>query len=157
VLLVNLTIRQSCDHQSYAPASSTATCVVRVERARKLFRSRTRSVRYCSIFPSTWPTMYFRARFPENHIFIIAYEIDEDDVPTWTSSAYDRINSAHLETHSSISSRIVACLDSGMMFLKASASSANSKTSRMASSSVLMFRSRSTCFSNVWWQNGKKK
>jgi hypothetical protein len=146
-------IRQSCDHQSYAPASSTATSVVTATRARKLFRSRTRSARYCSIFPSTWPTIYFRALFPENHIFIIANEIDKGDIPTWTSSAYDRINSAHLETHSSISSRIDACLDSGMMFLKASASSANSKPSRMASSSASMLRSRSTCCSNVWWQN----
>jgi hypothetical protein len=151
VLLVKSTIRRSCNRQSYAPASSTVISVVTVARARKLFRNWTRSVRYCSISSSTWPTIYFRARFPENHIFIIAIEIDEDNVPTWTSSAYDRINSAHLETHSNISSRIVVCLDSGMMFLKTSASSPNLKTSRMASSSVSILRSRSTCFSNFWW------
>jgi hypothetical protein len=79
VLLVILTIRESCDYQNYPPASSTATSVVTAARERKIFRNRTRSARYCSIFPSTWPTIYFRA----------ISERDKDDVPTCTSSPYD--------------------------------------------------------------------
>jgi hypothetical protein len=83
---------------------------------------------------------------------IITNKRGKHNTPARTSSAYDRINLAHSERHSSISSRTFACLDSGLMFLKVSASSANSNASRIATSSVSTLLSRSICFSKAWWR-----
>jgi hypothetical protein len=134
-------IQRSWDCHKYAPASITVTSAMTIARARKLSRSRTRFERCCSIFSSTGPTTFFKTRFP-NHMFIMTNKRDQDDVPTLTSSAYDVINSAHSVTHLSISSRIFACLDSGLMSRNGLASSANSNASTIASSSVWTLSSR---------------
>jgi hypothetical protein len=136
---------------------STVISVVTAARARKSSRNRTRSVRYRSTSPSIWPLIFFKVRLPENHMFIVTNERGQDDVPTCTSFAYDSINSPHLETHYSMSPRIFACIDSGLMFPKASASFANSNASRIASSSVRTLSSRSTCRTKAWRRDGKKK
>jgi hypothetical protein len=108
----------------------TATCV---GKFRRNSRSRSTVSRRCLTF--------FKARSPENHMLIMNSERHQDDVPTCVN-AYALIRLAHSETHCSISSRIVACVDAGWMFLKTSASFANSKVSSITLNDV---RTLSSC------------
>jgi hypothetical protein len=158
------TVHRSCDCQNYAPASNarfdiSVSCVFtfltppwirRTACARNSCRSRARVPLYSSTFPSTPRVIFFIVRVTENHMLVIRNKRGQDNVPTAASFAYDSINSAHPETHSSISSNILACLDPGWMLLKMSASFANSNPSRIAVSSVRTLSSRLNCCNKVW-------
>jgi hypothetical protein len=96
-------------------------------------------------------------------MLITSDERGQDDVPTCTFfvandsvNAYGLIKLAHSETHCSISSRIFACVDAGWMFLKTSASLANSNASSIVLNNVRTLSSRCNCFTKSY-QRAKTK
>jgi hypothetical protein len=128
----------------------TVTSVVTAACSRKAFRSSTKMVQRSLIRLSTWPLIFFKRRFPADHMFTMTNEReDDDDVQNWMSWAYDRIKSLQQQTCHSISIRVCPCLDCGVTFFKGSASCVKSNASCMAFRRAWICSSRSTCVKNV--------
>ena len=106
-------------------------------------------VQRSSIRLSTWSLIFFKRRFPENHMFTTANEMEDDNNIQNLSWAYDWIKSLQQQTCRSMSIRVCPCLDWGMTFLKGSASCVKSKASCIALSKAWICSSCWTCVKNV--------
>ena len=121
---------------------SAVTSVTMVPSSTKALCSSRRVVRKSSIFLSTWPSIYFNVRFPENRMLASATEAGRDHIQKFESFAYDWIKSQQLQTCCNISVRTCACLGTRSMVLKVSSWFAKSNESRMATSKVRILSSR---------------